>query len=78
MKIQKDFVMNNQSRHQGYFPASFFRRTDRLVLDDTGYHYRIRKGKAVGPFPTEKAAYRDLRGYIKLIPIDESLSSVQN
>ncbi len=70
--------MNNQSRHQGYFPASFFCRTERLILDDTGYHYRVRKGEAVGPFPTEKAACQDLNSYIKYIAINESLSSAQN
>ena len=78
MKIQKDFVMGNQSRLQGYFPASFFRRTGRLILDDTGYHYRVRRGTTIGPFPTEKEANQDLNGYIKGLATDKSFATLQN
>ncbi len=76
MKIQKDFVMSHQSRHQGYFPASFFRRSDRFVLDDTGYHYRVRKGIPIGPFATEKDAYQDLNGYIKHLATNKSFATL--
>lgn len=67
--------MSNQSRQQGYFPASFFRRTDRLLLDDTGYHYRVRKGETVGPFSCEKDANNDLSGYLKHLTTNQSLST---
>lgn len=78
MKIQKDFTMNNQSRQLGYFPASFFRRTDRLVLDDTGYHYRVRKGETIGPFSCEKEAASDLNSFIKQLATENSFSNAQS
>ncbi len=67
--------MDNQSRQQGYFPASFFHRTNRLVLDETGYHYRVRKGKIIGPFSCEKDASKDLNGYIENLAIDQSFTT---
>ena len=66
--------MDNQSRQQGYFPASFFRRTDRLLLNGTGYHYRVRKGETIGPFSCEKDANNDLRGFIKHLTTNKSFS----
>ena len=57
--------MNNQSRNQGYFPASFVRRSQRVVISDQGFHYRIRKGRAVGPFNTEMDANVALSHYLK-------------
>jgi len=56
--------MNHQSRAQGYFPGSFFRRSNRIIINDTGYHYRVRSGKIIGPFVTEMDACLDLHGFI--------------
>jgi len=67
--------MSNQSRQQGYIPASFFHRTDRWVLDETGYHYRVRKGETIGPFSCEKEAKNDLSGYIKHLSTNQSVTT---
>jgi len=65
MEVQKDFVMNYQSRAQGYFPGSFFRRSNRIIVNQNGYHYRTRSGKTVGPFATEIDAIVDLDDFIQ-------------
>lgn len=74
MEIQKDFAMNHQSRAQGYFPGSFFRRSNRMVVNANGYHYRIRDGKMVGPFDTELHAKANLQNYIQSLEINQAIS----
>jgi len=69
MEIQKDFVMDHQSRAQGYFPGSFFRRSNRLVVNENGYHYRVRDGKMIGPFESEFDAITNLQNYIQSLEI---------
>ena len=56
--------MNHQSRAQGYFPGSFFRRSKRIIVNENGYHYRIRSGQLVGPFQSEVEANIDLNNFI--------------
>ena len=70
--------MDNQSREQGYFPASFFRRTDRLLLNDAGFHYRVRKGQNIGPFSSAKDANKDLSVYIKSLATNQSFTAHHN
>ena len=57
--------MNIQNRGEGYFPGSFFRRSERVVVDDSGYHFRTRQGETVGPFLTESDANLNLGLYLK-------------
>lgn len=64
MEIKKDFIMSHQSRAQGYFPGSFFRRSNRVIVNENGYHYRIRSGQMVGPFKTKNEAIVDLNSFI--------------
>ncbi len=57
--------MNQTSRSQGYFPGSFFNRSDRLLMNEQGYHYQTREGKAMGPFPNKTTALLNLESYIR-------------
>lgn len=65
--------MKHQSRVQGYFPASFFRRSDRILINNQGYHYRVRKGDTVGPFAKESDAHINLNKYLKQVAIEEPI-----
>lgn len=56
--------MNNPNRNIGHFPASFFNRTSRVVLNESGYHYKIREGTPIGPFQSEVQALCDLNRFI--------------
>jgi len=56
--------MKKTNRAIGYFPGSFFNRTERILIDDKGFHYRVREGEAVGPFLSEFAAHSDLNRFI--------------
>lgn len=59
--------MNTSSRSIGHFPGSFFSRTERILVDDNGFHYRIRKGVSIGPFATESDARSDLERFINQV-----------
>lgn len=56
--------MTTQGRANGYLPASAFTRKERVVIDDSGFHYRTREQKLVGPFDTESAAIFDLNCFV--------------
>ena len=64
--------MNNGNRAIGYFPASFFKRTNRVKLNKNGYYYRIRKGSTIGPFKTQIQALSDLDCFIRTISSTEN------
>lgn len=64
MPTEKDFQMNKINRKVGYFPASFFQRRERMTVDDSGFHVRIRKGIAIGPFSSELEAKLNLSDFL--------------
>lgn len=56
--------MNKTNRKIGYFPASFFQRHERLIVDDLGFHVRVRKGISIGPFESELEANLNLNDFL--------------
>ncbi len=65
--------MNNQQRAHTYVPASFFNRSDRILIDDNGFYYKTREGATAGPFLTESKALFDLNIFIKITEIEVEL-----
>ena len=65
--------MNNQQRAHTYVPASLFKRSDRIVIDDNGYYYKTREGGITGPFITEAKTLFDLNIFILTTEVELEL-----
>jgi len=57
--------MDKSNRHNGYFPGTFFRRSNRLTIIDKGIYYKIREGCTIGPFKTLREAEAHLTAFIR-------------
>jgi len=55
---------NSSNRTIGYFPASFFKRSNRIISNHNGYYYKVREGTSIGPFNTQATALLDLNQFI--------------
>lgn len=53
--------------------SEVFTRSERLVIDDNGYHYRTREGELIGPFVTESQALYDLNSFVELSVLQQQL-----
>jgi hypothetical protein len=63
--------MNLQHRANGYLPAVCFNRSERILIDDSGYYYKTREGEVVGSFATEAAARYDMNKFLELIELEK-------
>ncbi|MBV1910734.1 MAG: hypothetical protein KUG78_15635 [Kangiellaceae bacterium] len=63
--------MQVQKRTGGKTPVSSYRRTDRIVKGDQGYHFKTREESLMGPFPTEAEARYELNVFIKIKQVEK-------
>lgn len=68
--------MTNQQRAHTYVPASFFKRSDRILIDDAGYYHKTREVGVTGPFHTEAKALFDLNIFIHTAEVEVELSQL--
>ncbi len=70
--------MVNANRKNGYFPGTFFNRTNRILIASDGVYFRIREGEMVGPFATMREAEVGLRSFIRKVENEGAFNPVNN
>ena len=70
--------MDSINRKNGYFPGTFFKRSNRIMVAPEGVFFRIREGKMIGPFATFREAELNLREFIRTINCDSSFTATKS
>ncbi|WP_444996996.1 DUF6316 family protein [Aliikangiella sp. IMCC44359] len=54
-------------------PSTLYKRSDRFVVNDSGFFYKTREGDLHGPFSTESSALFDLNIFLEIIEIEKQI-----
>jgi len=67
--------MNNKNRRNDILPATSFKRTDRIFVDDKVFYYKTREGEVCGAFETKSETLYDLNIFLANAQIQQELLS---
>ncbi|TQV88212.1 DUF6316 family protein [Aliikangiella coralliicola] len=65
----------NAHRMEDPYQYIQFKRSNRIVVNDEGFHYRTREGQLVGPFSTKSEAKYDLNTFLKIVAIEKEFEN---
>lgn len=60
------------NRRNGYFPGTFFKRSNRIQVVAKNVYFRNREGQPVGPFNSLKETEKNLNQYLDNICCDSA------
>lgn len=70
--------MDSINRKDSYFPGTFFKRSDRILVESAGVYIRIGKGQTIGPFATFREAEIELQGFLSKVNFDAITATIKN
>ncbi len=70
--------MDSVNRKDGYFPGTFFKRSNRIVVASEGVYIRIRDNKTIGPFSTFREAEMNLRDFLRKVDSNATMAAYHN
>jgi Domain of unknown function (DUF6316) len=70
--------MDSVNRKDGYFPGTFFKRSNRIVVASEGVYIRIREHKTIGPYKTFREAEMNLREFLRKVDSNASMAMTRS
>lgn len=68
--------MDSVNRKDGYFPGTFFKRSNRIVVASEGVYIKIRENQSIGPYSTFREAEINLREFIRRVDSNTSIAEI--